>query len=234
MKKILFSCLIFISFTLKGQAIFEWYDASCLVTAKIDSTKATYQQVQNAHYTLIQASDFSQPFLAYQPKDTIYLKVKNVQFECASFQKELNQMEYPKGEYWSNIKKERANNFKEECLLRERAIIALNEPKALKGTPYCKECSRYVSALEKGGKNLLALWKEIHDQEVVNALDPEALNKVFEQNWNSPNNEFLARIEVLRYGWWNCILQNQKQWFDESVYRKEFQKLMTSISTNCN
>lgn len=213
--------------------IFEWYEGSCLNTATIDSSKANYQQVQNVHYTLIQASDLSQPFLAYQPKDTAYLKVKNIRFECDNFQKELEQMEYPKGEYWEKIKKAKAADLREQCLLREKAVIALTNPKALKGTPYSKECSRYISALEKGGKPLLELWKEIHEKEVAEALDPDPINKAFEQSWNSPNREFLARIEVLRYGWWNCVLQNQKPWFNESLYRAEFKKLMTSIKSGC-
>lgn len=213
---------------------FEWYEGSCLFNATIDSTKANYQQVQNAHYTLIQASDLSQPFLAYAPKDTAYLKVKNIQFECDNFQKELNQMEYPKGEYWTNIKKMRMANLKEECLLREKAVIALNQPKTLKGTPYCKECSEYVTGLDKGGKTLLNLWKTLHDKEVAGALDPNPIIQSFEQRWNSPEQELWARIEVLRYGWWNCILENQKVWFNEHQYHLEFKKLMTSIKSDCH
>lgn len=236
--KNLFLAIAFFSMsssTLKAQELtFEWYEGSCLFNAVIDSSKTNYQQVQNVHYTLIQASDMSQPYLAYQPKDTAYLKVKNIQFECNNFLKELNQMEYPKGDYWTNIKKMRLANLKEQCLLREKAVIALNQPNALKGTPYCKECSTYVTALDKGGKTLLNLWKEIHDKEVADALDPNPINKSFEQHWNSPDQELWARIEVLRYGWWNCILENQKMWFNESRYNLEFKKLMTSIHSDCH
>lgn len=212
---------------------FEWYEGSCLFNAVIDTSKTNYQQVQNVYYTLIQASDMSQPYLAYQPKDTAYLKVKNIQFECGNFVKEIDQMEYPKGDYWTNMKKMRLANIKEQCLLREKAVIALNHPNALKGTPYCKECSRFISALDKGGKTLLNLWKEMHDKEIAEALDPNPINKSFEQHWNSPDQELWARIEVLRYGWWNCILENQKM-FNESQYNLEFKKLMTSIKSDCH
>jgi hypothetical protein len=217
-----------------AQEVFEWYEGYCLSRAQIDPEKATYLQVQNAHYTLVQASDLSQPFLAYQPKDTAYLKVKSIRFECSSFISELEEMEYPKGEYWASIKKLRLENLREQCLLREKAVVALNEPKALKGTPYCKECSEYVTALEKGGKTLLNAWKEIHEKEVAGALDPTPINNAFEQHWNAPNQELWARIEVLRYGWWNCVLENQKTWFDEDQYNREFKKLMTSIQLECH
>jgi hypothetical protein len=237
--KHLFLAITFFSISLNTyltaqELTFEWYEGSCLFNAVIDSSKANYQQVQNVHYTLIQASDMSQPYLAYQPKDTAYLKVKNIQFECDNFLKELNQMEYPKGDYWTTIKKMRLANLKEQCLLREKAVIALNKPNALKGTPYCKECSTYISALDKGGKTLLNLWKEIHDKEVAEALDPNPINQAFEQHWNSSEQELWARIEVLRYGWWNCILENQKVWFNESQYKSEFKKLMTSIHSDCH
>lgn len=218
----------------KAQEVFEWYEGSCLSTAIIDSSKANYQQVQNAHYTLIQASELSQPFLAYQPKDTTYLKIKSIRFECHNFVTELEQMEYPKGDYWANLKKMRLENIREQCLLREKAVIALNQPKALKGTPYCKACSYYVNALEKGGKTLLNAWKELHDKEVAGALDPEPINKAFEQHWNAPDKELWARIEVLRYGWWNCVLENQTAWFDENQYHREFKKLMSSIQLECH
>jgi hypothetical protein len=234
MKKIVFITFILSSSFSKAQEVFEWYDGTCLLTATIDSSKASYQQVQNAHYTLIQASDMSQPYLAYQPKDTVYLQVKNIQFECGNFQKELDQMEYPKGEYWTTIKKARMANLKEQCLLREKAIIALKEPKALKGTPYSKACSTYITALEKGGKTLFTLWKEMHDKEVAKASDPAPIILAFEQHWNSAEKELWARIEVLRYGWWNCILENQKTWFNENEYNTEFKQLMTAINSNCH
>lgn len=227
-------CLLSFPFLNQAQEVFEWYEGSCLARAQIDSSKATYQQIQNAHYTLIQASELSQPFLAYQPKDTAYLKVKGIRFECGNFVQELEQMEYPKGDYWANLKKMRLENIKEQCLLREKAVIALNQPKALKGTPYCKECSEYITALEKGGKTLLNAWKMLHDKEMAGALDPNSINTAFEQRWNSPNQELWARIEVLRYGWWNCVLENQTVWFDEAKYQREFKKLMTSIQLECH
>lgn len=236
MKKIVLSLSLLFTLvsTAKAQEVFEWFEGTCLFNATIDSTKANYLQVQNAHYTLIQASELSQPFLAYQPKDTAFLKVKNIRFECENFQKELEQMEYPKGAYWASIKKAKAADLKEQCLLREKAVIALTDPKALKGTPYSKECSRYITALEKGGKTLLALWKELHDKEVAEALDPASIIQSFEKNWNSPDQELWAKIEILRYGWWNCVLQNQKTWFNETLYHTEFGKLMTRITSNCH
>lgn len=218
---------------LNAQEVFEWQEGYCISKAQIDPAKATYEQIQNAHFTLIQASELSQPFLAYQPKDTAYLNVKNIRSECASFVSELEQMEYPKGEYWTNLKKMRLDNIKEQCLLREKAVIALNQPKGLKGTPYCKECSHYITALEKGGTALLNAWKEMHEKEVAGALDPNPINKAFEQHWNAPNRELWARIEVLRYGWWNCILKNQKNWFNEELYNREFRKLMTAVTIEC-
>lgn len=236
MKNFLLSigCLLSISSLTHSQEVFEWYEGYCLSRAQINPEKATYMQVQNAHYTLVQASELSQPFLAYQPKDTAYLKVKSIRFECSNFLSELEGMEYPKGEYWANLKKGRLENIREQCLLREKAVIALNEPKALKGSPYCKECSKYITALEKGGKTLLSVWKEIHEKEVAGALDPDVINKAFEQHWNAPNQEFWARIEVLRYGWWNCILENEKVWFNQDLYNREFKKLMTSIQLECH
>lgn len=236
MKNFLLTTLLLLSLisSIHAQEVFEWYEGYCLSRAQIDPEKATYMQVQNVHYTLTQASELSQPFLAYQPKDTTFLNAKNIRYECSNFLSELEEMEYPKGEYWTSIKKLRLENLREQCLLREKAVIALNDPKALKGTPYCKECSRYVTALEKGGKTLLSMWKEIHEKEVAGALDPDPINKAFEQHWNAPNQELWARIEVLRYGWWNCILENQKVWFDEDQYRVEFKKLMTSVQLECH
>lgn len=236
MKKIFIALTLLFTFvsTARTQEVFEWFEGTCLFTAEIDSSKANYQQVQNVYYTLFQASDLSQPFLAYQPKDTALLKVKNIRFECDNFLKELDQAEYPKGTYWTNMKKAKAADLKEQCLLREKAVIALTDPKALKGTPYSKECARYITALEKGGKTLLALWKELHDKEVAEALDPAPITQSFEKHWNSPDKELWAKIEVLRYGWWNCVIQNQKIWFNETLYHAEFKKLMSKITSNCH
>lgn len=236
MKKLVVLTLSLLSFSasIRAQEVFEWFEGSCLSRSQIDSSKATYLQVQNVHFTIIQASELSQPFLAYQPKDTAYMNVKGIRSECGNFITELEQMEYPKGEYWTNLKKAKLDNLKEQCLLHEKAVIALTQPKALRGTPYCKECSQYTDALEKGGKTLLNAWKALHDREIEGALDPNPINMAFEQRWNSPNPEFWARIELLRYGWWNCVLQHQKVWLNVNQYNQEFRKLMTSLQIDCH
>ena len=74
----------------------------------------------------------------------------------------------------------------------------------------------------------------MHEQEVSEAEDASQIVQAFEKSWNSPDREFIARIEVLRYGWWNCVIQNQKSWLNENQYHAEFKKLMSSITSNCH
>jgi hypothetical protein len=130
------------------------------------------------------------------------------------------------------MRQARLKELKESYELRSLAIRAYTNPKVLKQqkTP---GCSNTEKALILGGDVLLAYWKKQHEQELVGALDPASIQQDFNQKWESKDKLLWARIEVTRYGWWNCISEKQLADISESEIENAFNRLFLEVRENC-
>lgn len=225
---------LFIGSVTYSQETFDWFEGKCLFTGKIDTTKATYGEVTNAYYVLINPNEMNSPYLAYNPKDTVFLKIDLIEKESKSYLEEINNMVFPKSDYWQNLRKQKLNEIKSLAELRKTTILALRNPKTLKKSAYYKSCKAVCNALIAGGEELYSAWKELQAQQYADAYDPEIVKESFQIMWDSPNRELYARMELLRYVFYNqAIQQIQFVTIDTAVMLK-FRELMAEIISDCH
>lgn len=228
--------LIFISscFSSYAQETFDWYEGKCLFTGKIDTTKASYGEVTNAYYVLINPNEMNSPYLAYNPKDTVYLNVSAIEKESKSYVDEINAMIFPKSAYWQNLREQKLNEIKALADLRKMTVIALKNPKILKKSTYYKSSKDVCNALISGGDELLNAWKELQAQQYAEAYDQEAVKNAFQVMWDSPNRELYARMELLRYVFYNQALQQINFVDINTAVLLNFKNLMTGVTSDCH
>lgn len=234
MKHLIFvvSCMIY--FSCFSQVQLNWYEGSCLKTGQIDTTKYTYTEAQNIYYFFVDAAEMQQPFLMDELKDTSKINLKNIQEECKQYLQSYHALQLPASSIWEKYRKEKIESIKRGCYLKEIAVISIETPKKFKPKGTSKVCLKYSNTIRKGGKKLLESWKEIHRSELINALDSVAIEKDFQRKWQHVDKLKFARLEVLKYGWWNCIRNEDQSTLNQIEIKKEFEKLFTSISTSCN
>lgn len=217
-----------------AQETFDWYEGKCLFTGKIDTTKATYGEVTNAYYVLINPNEMNAPFLGYNPKDTIYLKVEAIAKESKSYIDEIQAMVFPKSNYWQDLRTRKLNEIKALAELRKTTIIALKNPKTLKKSPYYKSCKDVCNALINGGDELLVAWKMLQNQQLADAYDQAAVKDAFQVMWDSPNRELYARMELLRYVFYNQALKQIEFVEINTAVMTNFRDLMVKITSECH
>lgn len=224
----------FVSQISLAQDTFEWYEGTCLYSGKIDTTKASYEQVMNVYYTILNPNDLSKPFLAYKPADTVYLKVENIEKEQNSYTKEYAALSYPDDPFWKKIKEQKIKEINALCELRKTTILALKEPKVLKKSPYYKTCREVCNALIKGGDELLEQWKALQAAQYADAYDPEIVKAAFQYMWDSPDRELYARMELLRYVWYKCASEQIAYAPVNSAVFTRFRDLMSDVHSGCH
>ena len=69
---------------------------------------------------------------------------------------------------------------------------------------------------------------------MIGAVDPVAIQKDFDQKWESKDKLLWARIEVMRYGWWNCVSEKQQGNISESEIEITFKRLFLEVRENCH
>lgn len=217
-----------------AQDTFEWYEGSCLYFGKIDTSKASYEQVMNVYYTILNPNDLSKPFLAYKPADTVYLKVETIEQEQASYIKEYTALNFPEDPFWKNIQQQKIREINALCELRKTTILALKKPKVLKKSPYYKICREVCTALIKGGDELLEQWKALQAIQYADAYDPEIVQAAFQYMWDSPDRELYARMELLRYAWYRCASEQIPRAPVNSAIFARFRDLMSGVHSDCH
>lgn len=217
-----------------AQETFDWYEGRCLYTGHIDTSKAKYGEVVNAYYTLINPNEMNQPYLGYQPKDTVYLKVANIERESQSYIDEINAMDFPKSSYWQALRNQKLEELKAVSELRKTCILALYNPKILKKSPYYKSCKEVCGALIEGGEKLMNAWKKLQGEQYAEAYEPELVKEAFQLMWDSPNREMYARMELLRYVFYKQA-SAQIHYVDiNTAVMNQFMALMSEVTSDCH
>jgi hypothetical protein len=216
-----------------SQETFEWKSGICQMTGIIDTSKANETQLTNALYLIWQPSGLSRPFLWNKPSDSTLVKLETVKREYLEKKAELTSCALPKGIYWEQLRQARLKALKEDFELRSLAIKAYSNPKVLKQAKDAK-CPDAEKALMIGGDALLNYWKKQHEKELIGAVDPEAIKKDFNVKWDSKEKMLWARIEVMRYGWWNCVSEQKAQTINDSEIEIAFKRLFLEVRENCH
>jgi hypothetical protein len=185
------------------------------------------------YYFFIEKGTPQQAFLPDNPNDIPNLNLTAVEKECQQFIESYSKLDLPNTSFWQSKKNLEIEQLKQSCELRKQIIEALRHPKSFKPKNYPSSCKLYVKAIRKGGKLLLNTWKELHRLELINAVDSASLERDFLQKWNSEKRKEHAQIDVMKYGFWNCLLQNEELYNQELTCKQAFLSLFTQLEKSC-
>lgn len=213
---------------------FEWKDGICNYTGTTKTDVVSEDALHNALYLLWNPSGLTRPFLCNKPADSSLLNIELVQKEYINKRAELLQATFPSGVFWLELQNTRLKELDQQFQLRKLAIQAFKDPQVLAKKTKDKTCNEFVKALTSGDKALLAAWKNMHEAEKLSHSDPESLQAVFDKHWNSPEQMIWAKIELLRYGWWNCVDQSATHVTDFSAIEQQFKALFSEVREKCD
>jgi hypothetical protein len=218
----------------QAQETFDWIDGTCLYSGKIDSTKTTNEEISNAYYSVKAPTELSQPFLPYKPADTSFISITALTKERDAFLSDYTKMNFPDSPFWQELKQAKINEILELANLRILCAKALNNPKTLKKSHFYKSQKKLCNVLIKGGDELLNAWKELQAEEFAEAKNPEIVQASFQAMWDSPLREWYARLELLRYVFYN----NAKSEISFVIYNPDFDVnfngLFVSVNKQCH
>ncbi len=63
---------------------------------------------------------------------------------------------------------------------------------------------------------------------------PARLKGIFDQQNSSPDRLKYARVEVMRFGWWNCAIQEIPLVEHDERAVEEFNKLFINVKEECD
>lgn len=212
---------------------FRWGTDLCIYESTYDAKKYTAAGLENTRKLFY--LDFFPNSIDPTPRtfeDVKKLRVETLDDEYQTRIHALKNLKIIKAPYWEAVRERYLKELEQVYLLSRATIFSYDDPTRLNDIKFAGTChAKYAAPLIKGGDALLATWRALNEESRRQNSDPARLQKIFEEQNNSPERLVFAKIEVTTYGWWNCVnaLLDRKGY--EPDAEKEFKKLFIRTRT---
>ncbi len=163
-----------------------------------------------------------------------FLNPERLEQECGEKISKLQEADLPNGEFWEKLRADKIKEYEMLCELKRATIKSVENPSALRDVkPACDSCQYYIEALEAGGEKLINAWRNQLEEFKKNNSSPERLQHKFDEWSVKPEKYDFARMEITRFGWWNCannFIPYVKYQFE---IEHEFRKFFITIEDRC-
>lgn len=232
---ILFNIIILSGVTASAQLKkFKWQTELCEFEGTYDSSKYTAEELKNTQEflaTIGMIPLFTDATVGnYDDIKTLSLEELDKEYKEKS--EALKNLDLVEGEYWEMLRQKKLNETNQAYYLKRLTIQGYENPKILREYKEGENCTiNYAEPLIAGGDSLIGAWRKVNLDSQKNNGSPETLQRRFDRENASPDRLKYARIEVMRFGWWNCINQTIPYVEYDAKQRENFEKLFKNIKT---
>jgi len=207
--------------------IYKWGNDFCAFESTYNAKKYTVAQLNDTRKLL--TLNFFPNSIDPTPrtwKEVKALKVETLDAEYKQRTGELKNLNIIKTAYWEALRKRHLKELEEVYLLSRASILGYDDPARLKDVKFAGACvQKYAEPLIKGGDDLLAAWLSVNENSRKQNASPERIENIYNEQFNSPERMQYAQIEVMTFGWWNCVNALIDRESNEPQSEKEFKKL---------
>jgi len=213
---------------------FEWQSDMCFNKGYYLSSKYTEKEIKDTHDLWMKAVQlFSTNTTAFRPEsidqlDT--LKLIKEYNEIANFLNNCKPVDTP---FWNDLVASEKKVKEKEFYLEKLKMQAYENPSVLLVNKYSKpDCDKYLNALTSDDEQLLLdTWMQWAKEKAIKDNNSMLIGRT-EENYQSPQRLIYARIDLITFGWWNCM----NQYIDRADYTKlqnEFDKMFIRVERDC-
>jgi hypothetical protein len=215
---------------------FEWSYGLCDYDGVYDTTILSETQIKDT-YDLCYSYGSN---LLHRPStlkaiDSNKLCLNLLEKEYKERLEHINNLNIIKTEEWDSIRQDEISDLDFWYSLSRTYLEGFLNPQILnKNFPY-DSCQEYSSILVEGGEKMLDYWKEFVVKVCKNNSDPDKCFKEhYQDKFNTSDKENYARLEIMLYGWWNCMCKYKayKQGPRPDKHEK-FKKIFIKTSEHC-
>ncbi|OON67476.1 hypothetical protein [Hymenobacter sp. CRA2] len=219
---------------------FTWEDEVCLNKGYFAPGQYTQQQLRDTH-KLINYPGIAETrdiwHLAEMQPDTIAQRISQLDQEYAQRLAELRALQVVPQAYWRKLQQLRVLELEESYRLTRLTFQGHVTPGVLVGASSAPACQAYAQVLASPDTAVLVrAWRRLVDEQKTHNSVPASLEAEFQQQNHSPERLQYARLELMKYGWWNCVngMKKYGDVYDQQQPSLAFDKLFTKVErTDC-
>jgi hypothetical protein len=206
---------------------FKWSAEICDFQGVYKASKYTEAQLRDT-VKLISPGNFafSAGATVFHPDNIPSLSVRQIDEEYRRLLKELQGLNIVKTAYFEELRRQKIAELEQVYELSRASALAYADAEVLRNVNWSGQCrERFAEPVIDGGDRLLAAWKVVNEDLRSKNSEPERLRREFEERNRSPQRMKFAMVEVLTFGWWNCVNEKIDYAGQDGKPAREFQKL---------
>ncbi len=164
-------------------------------------------------------------------KDRILKKLND---DYSLRKEEINNLKVVDTEYWNNAKKTLLKELDAEFEFHKTEISAFSDPSILINNKLSKDCNNFAWALNTDQENMISEWKKLREKMSKNNANPERIMNEFHERLNSDRMKDYATIDLITFGWGNCVNKNLTRLIHDKKMNDEFNALFVKIDRDCD
>lgn len=216
--------------------IFQWNSHMCSITGYYTTGYWTEEELQNTldlwhklDYAFIGAVN------VFYPQNITEIDTPKLTKEYNELIAYINKCKIIDHPFWQNWKETEIKNITMRYELTKMKGEAFYNPSVLLNNKYIdkdSDCYKYAIALNSDEETILKTWEEWIQESKKSNGDPEAYVQRFWEKYNSPDRMTYAQIDLITFGWWNCV-NKYIQYPDNDKLNNEFEQLFIRTEYDC-
>ncbi|WP_261510052.1 hypothetical protein [Chryseobacterium paludis] len=221
--------------------IFTFTTELCNNTGYYDKTKYTKEELEGTYklYFELNGLLLDSPHVfglealreTRRNKDQILQKLEKDFTEKKKLIENLKIVNIP---YWQNMKRQKYQELLQYYERQKIQIMAYSDPSILLSTKTSQKCSRFVKALNSDDTQMVEVWRKLREEMSKRNGNPQEVMNEFENHLNSVDKKDYAIIDLIVFGWGNCVNNEiERPNYDEKM-NDQFYALFIKMDSECD
>jgi len=212
---------------------FSWSYGLCNYKGIYDTEKYTANQLQNTLDISILGILLQTNAVVFNVDSISTLNLEKLTAEYQEKKKYFDTVEVIQTNDVQTLKKLLLKKLEEEYFFKKMAIEVYKEPKTiLNYSEKCQEYSQVIASEEE--EKIIQVCREMITERVKSGLYQQTTLDEFESNMQTPQKRNYATVQLITFGWWNCVNNTINDPTENEITYNEFKGLFEKLEEQCD
>ncbi len=215
-------------------AAYSWETELCHHSGRYNPRKYSKEELDNVQKLLFGNAMLNTNTTVYRPDD---LGKANTDTLTAEYTRQIRlyrTMRVVPQPMWLMLKRQAIQEVEDDYKVHKLYVAAVANPAILlNASP--SSCKKYIEGLATSNDSLtLRNWRGFVEEQKLRSGSSSPYTERYNRESNSPDHLRYAKVELLTFGWFNCMnTSTQRVKPTEEMYR-QFSQLFSDVTTKCD
>ena len=214
-------------------ATYAWDTEMCHYTGRYNPRRYVKEALDNAYQLLFGSAMLTTDTSIFQPEDVGTLHLDSLTAEYTRNLRRYRSMRLLPQPMWRTLQKQAIQELEDDYRAKKLYIEAFADPTVLLSARMPADCRKYVEGLTVHNDSLVLRDWQRYVEEQKQHIGYDTNSERFTRQFNSPNRLLYAKIDLLTFGWWNCMNNSIRRVQPTEKMGDAFPRLFTNIRIEC-